>query len=100
MDIKVYRSGVTNPVWQQTLPTSASPVPTFFGIVSTIPAETFDSILFTPAPGRALLDDVRLGTYHEPVVPAGETPELGTGLLSLCGGILLAAGGFRRHLKA
>ena len=102
MDIKVYRSGVTLPVWQQTLPTSASPVPTFFGIVSTIPAETFDSILFTPAPGRALLDNLRLGTYHEPVVepPVGDVPELGTGVLSLCGGILLAAGGLRKRLKA
>ncbi len=103
MDVKVYRSGVTDPIWQQTLVTSARPTLTFFGIVSTDPAVTFDSVTFTPADGittNAFLDDVRRGTYNAPAPPVGETPELGTGVLSLCGGILLAAGGFRRHLKA
>ena len=91
------RSGGTV-VWQQTLVTSAHPTPTFFGIVSTNPAETFDSVTFTPAEGNstgAFLDDVRLSAYQDPA----STPEMGTGVLSLCGGILLAAGGFRKRLK-
>jgi hypothetical protein len=104
MDVKVYRSGVTEPVWQQTLGTAARPTLTFFGIVSTNPAVTFDSVTFTPADGNtttAYLDDVRLGAYKEPVVDPllGEAPEMGTGVLSLCGGILLAAGGFRMRGK-
>jgi len=103
MDVKV-RSGTTI-VWEQTLVTSARPTLTFFGIVAT-EGETFDSVTFQPAEGNlttAYLDDVRRGAYNAPVVeppPSSDTPELGTGLLSLCGGILLAAGGFRRHIKA
>ncbi|MCX6638503.1 MAG: hypothetical protein NT090_25900 [Acidobacteria bacterium] len=96
MDVKV-RSGDTV-VWEQTLVTSAHPTPTLFGIVSTNPLETFDSVTFTPTENYAFVDDVMLGAYQEPP-PPGDTPELGTGVLSLCGGILLAAGGFRRRGK-
>jgi hypothetical protein len=107
MDVKV-RSGGTV-VWEQVLVTSARPTLTFFGIVSTDPAVTFDSVTFTPPAfdpppligiyTNAFLDDVRRGTYNAPVVDQlpGDTPELGTGVLSLCGGILLAAGGFRKR---
>jgi hypothetical protein len=94
MDVKV-RSGGTV-VWEQTLVTSAHPTPTFFGFVSTNPAETFDSVTFTPAEvNYAFLDDVRLGAYQDP----DPVPEMGTGVLSLCGGILLVAGGLRKRLK-
>ena len=101
MDVRV-RNGVTQQ-WGQTVVTSPHPTLTFFGIVSTDGAEPFNSVTFTPAEtgvSSAFLDDVRLGAYNAPAPPEGETPELGTGVLSLCGGILLAAGGFRRHLKA
>jgi hypothetical protein len=101
MDVKVYRGGTW--VWGQTLSTSANPIPTFFGIVAT-GGETFDSVIFTPADGNtttAYLDDVRLGAASEepPPPPPPPVPEMGTGVLSLCGGILLAAGGFRMRGK-
>ena len=88
MCVKVHRSGTE--VFPRTLPTFAHPTLTFFGVVSTHGSKPFNSITFTP-PGctRAFLDDVRLG----------DTPEMGTGLLSLCGGILLAAAGFRKRGK-
>jgi hypothetical protein len=104
MDVKV-RSGETV-VWEQTLVTSAHPTLTFFGIVSTDPAEKFDSVTFAPAEGNtttAFLDNVMLDSYQAPPPPPPPdptaTPEMGTGVLSLCGGILLVAGGFRRRLK-
>ena len=99
MDVKV-RSGGTV-VWEQTLVTSAHPTPTFFGFVSTNPAETFDSVTFTPAEvNYAFLDNVMLGAYNAPPdPPVGDAPEMGTGVLSLCGGILLVAGGLRKRLK-
>jgi hypothetical protein len=74
------------------LTTVAHPTLTFFGVVSTTPGEAIDSITFT-APGEKVpfLDDVRVGAYQAPV------PEMGTGALSLCGGMLLAAGAFRKR---
>jgi hypothetical protein len=74
------------------LATVAHPTLTFFGVVSTTPGETIDSITFTPPEGKVpFLDDVRVGAYQAPV------PEMGTGALSLCGGMLLAAGAFRKR---
>jgi hypothetical protein len=74
------------------LTTVAHPALTFFGIVSTTPGETIDSITFTPPGAKvSFLDDVMLSAYPEPV------PEIGAGALSLRGGILLAAGAFRKR---
>jgi hypothetical protein len=92
MDVKV-RNGGTE-VWGQALVTSAHPTLTFFGIVSTDGSEPFNSVTFKPAEtgvSSAFLDDIRLGAYQD----SAPVPEMGTGVLSLCGGILLAVGGFR-----
>ncbi len=79
-------------LFSSTLPTSARPTPTFFGVVSSDPVQTFDRITFTPEVNYAILDDVRLGSY----LAAVSAPEPGTGVLAFCGAGLLGAGVFRR----
>ena len=103
--MRVEVRSVNTVVWgaeqaQNPLNTDPHPKLTFFGIVSTNPAQTFDSVTFTPVEvNTAFLDDVMLGAYQEAPPPPPPVPEMGTGVLSLCGGILLAAGGFRMRGK-
>jgi hypothetical protein len=80
------------------VPTSAHPIMTFVGLVSTTPGETFDSILLTPAVNYVFLDDVRVGSYNapQPPGPGGEVPEPGTGILALCGAAFLAVARIRK----
>lgn len=63
------------------LPTFAKPAPTFFGVVSTTPGMTFNSITFAPQNNLARLDDLRVGVA---------VPEPGAGSLALGGVWLLA----------
>jgi hypothetical protein len=84
-----------------TYSTTAHPGLTFFGIVSTTPGQTFDSITFAPAVNYAFLDDVRLGSFQAAVEPppTSDTPEPGTGLLALCGAALIVAGKLRSRRR-
>jgi hypothetical protein len=93
-------SGET-PLGSWTRATSAPGTRTFFGVVSTDPLVTFNSILFTPASGSAILDNVRVGSYNDPTPPVDppppEVPEPGTGFLVLGGVGLLALGWLRKR---
>jgi hypothetical protein len=80
-----------------TLATSAAPTRTFFGVVSDSPGVTFNSILFTPASGSAILDNVRVGAYNDPTPSPDPIPEPGTGVLILGGAALLALGWLRKR---
>jgi len=72
--------------------TNAHPALTFFGVASTTPGETFDSITFAPGVNYVFLDDVRSGAFQQAgPPPGGSVPEPGTGVLALCGVGLLVA---------
>jgi hypothetical protein len=105
MTIKVNGVTVPGPSLSPTgaWPTFAKWTPTFFGIVSTNPVETFNSITFTPTNNLVRLDNVRVGAYNDPTPPPPPppppppVPEPGTGLLALGGIGLIALGCLRKR---
>jgi hypothetical protein len=91
MTVTVKNGATTLTLPTSTFTTSAHPDLTFLGIAATA-GESFDTIIFSPAVNYVFLDDVMIGSYNA----ATELPEPGTGVLVLCGAVLLFLTPLRR----